>query len=73
MMNTVSLCIQIFRTMLNKKIFPQSFNPKANSMKKYLNNRQYCMTDGKNILPEERTAGSKWDKTDSDCKLSLHV
>lgn len=57
--------------MLNKKIFPQSFNPKATNTKKYLNDKQYCMTDGKNILPEDMTAGSKWVKTDSDCKL-LH-
>ncbi|XP_074340660.1 protein NEGATIVE GRAVITROPIC RESPONSE OF ROOTS-like [Apium graveolens] len=56
---------KIFRTMLSKKIFPQSFNPKANSIKKYLNNKQHCVTDGKNILPEEMTAGSKWVNTDS--------
>ncbi|KAK1377852.1 Protein DEEPER ROOTING 1 [Heracleum sosnowskyi] len=57
---------EIFRAMLNKKIFPQSFNPKATSTKKYLNNKQYCRTDGKKILPEDTTAGSKWVKTDSD-------
>lgn len=65
--------MQILRAMLNKKIFPQSFNLKATSTKKYLNNKQYCPTDGKNILPAKIPAGSKWVKTDSDCKFTHYI
>nr|XP_017222355.1 PREDICTED: uncharacterized protein LOC108199121 isoform X2 [Daucus carota subsp. sativus] len=57
---------KIFRSVLNKKIFPQSLSTKATSTKKCLNNKQHCMSDGKNILAEEISAGSKWVKTDSD-------
>lgn len=63
----------MFRAVLNKKIFPQSSSPKATTAKICLYNKQYCMTDSDDEMFEEANNGSKWVKTDSECKFLISI
>ncbi|CAK9155193.1 unnamed protein product [Ilex paraguariensis] len=55
---------KILRAMLHKKIYPQSSSPKVTG-KKYLENRHMSKTDSEDEMHQD---GSKWVKTDSECK-----
>ncbi|WOG94196.1 hypothetical protein DCAR_0313489 [Daucus carota subsp. sativus] len=61
---------KILTTILSKKIYPQSSSPKANTPRKYLENKQFFMTDSESDsedeMSQEANDGSKWVKTDSD-------
>lgn len=67
------VCIQILRAILNKRIYPQSSSPKATTAKKYLQNRQFYMTDSEDEMLNKANEGSKWVKTDSECELLIHA
>ncbi|KAK1354958.1 Protein DEEPER ROOTING 1 [Heracleum sosnowskyi] len=56
---------KILTTILSKKIYPQCSSPKANTPKKYLENKQFFMTDS-DSEDDMSNDGSKWVKTDSE-------
>lgn len=64
---------QILTTILSKKIYPQCSSPKATTPKKYLENKQFFMTDSdsEDDMSQDTNDGSKWVKTDSECKFCL--
>ncbi|KAL8093851.1 protein NEGATIVE GRAVITROPIC RESPONSE OF ROOTS-like isoform X2 [Apium graveolens] len=59
---------KILTTILSKKIYPQCSSPKANTPKKYLENKQFFMTDSdsEDDTSQDANDGSKWVKTDSE-------
>ncbi|XP_075502104.1 protein LAZY 2 isoform X1 [Primulina tabacum] len=56
---------KILRAILNRRVYPQRSSPKAKP-KKYLNMHGEDDSDGEE--PKEATDGSKWVKTDRECK-----
>jgi hypothetical protein len=62
-------CKQLLRTLLHKKINPQSTS-RASSMKKYIEDRSTPKKDKEDDEKRDKTSnGSKWVKTDSECKF----
>lgn len=58
--------------MLTKKMYPQN-SSRASSTKKYLrDNRHTSNAEKQDEQQEKRCDGSKWDKTDSECKFVLY-
>lgn len=59
---------KILTTILSKKIYPQCSSPRANTPKKYLENKQLFMTDSdsEDDMSQDTNDGSKWVKTDSE-------
>ena len=60
--------LQILRLLLHKKIYPQSSSSTLSIMR-YLENRHMPKSDNEVEVHEKVTEGSKWVKTDSECKL----
>lgn len=65
----IYLKLQLLRTMLSKKIYPQNAS-RASSMKRYLEDRPKTRTekDEDESQEEKRQESCKWVKTDSECK-----
>ncbi|XP_010033723.2 protein DEEPER ROOTING 1 [Eucalyptus grandis] len=59
---------KLLRTLLRKKMYPQNTS-RASSMKRYLEDKPISRADKEK--QEEADEGSKWDKTDSECKFTL--
>lgn len=59
--------LQILRLLLHKKIYPQSSSSTLSIMR-YLENRHMPKSDNEDEVNEKVTEGSKWVKTDSECK-----
>lgn len=65
--------MQILRAILKKKVYPQSSSPSL-AAKKYLDNsNKPKSTNYENEIFEKTDDGSKWVKTDSECKLSFFM
>lgn len=61
--------LQLLRTMLTKKMYPQGAS-RTSSTKKYLDDyRPNLEAEKEEEKRKERRDGSKWDKTDSDCEF----
>ncbi|XP_027173990.1 uncharacterized protein LOC113773552 [Coffea eugenioides] len=60
-----SILEKILRTILHKKVYPQSSTPKA-PIKKCLDSKHQSETDGEDEMLDSTSEGSKWVKTDSD-------
>ena len=58
----------MLRTILHKKIYPQSSSPKL-STRKSLESSHIPKTANGNEKGEKADDGSKWVKTDSECKF----
>lgn len=64
-------CMQLLRTMLSKKNFPQN-SSRGSSTKRYIEDMQKPKTKKQNETEEKSNDHrSKWDKTDSECKSYL--
>lgn len=63
--------LQLLRTILSKKIYPQN-SSRASSMKKYIEDIQMPnMRKQDETEDKPNNQKSKWVKTDSECKLYL--
>ena len=66
--------MQLLRTMLLKKINPQT-TPRASSMKRYIEDKRISKMEKQDEKGKKTGDGSKWVKTDSECKFifSSHI
>lgn len=64
------LSLQLLRTMLSKKLYPQNAASRASSMKRYLEDRHDDLKTEKedDESQEKKRQGCKWVKTDSECE-----
>ncbi|KAF9685318.1 hypothetical protein SADUNF_Sadunf03G0042100 [Salix dunnii] len=63
---------KLLRTLLHKKINPQSTS-RASSMKKYIEGKSTPQRDKEDEKRDKNSNGSKWVKTDAECKGYLFI